>query len=82
VHNEAEVLVLVSIYSLISRMRLLWSAAVVEKAVGVVRMIVDTYFAPNKASPELRVLVNGHAIDPPRAFSEECRAELQALRAF
>jgi hypothetical protein len=45
-------------------------------------MIVDTYFAPNKTFPELRVLMNSDAIDPVRAFSEECRAELQALKAF
>jgi Thiamine pyrophosphate enzyme, N-terminal TPP binding domain len=81
-HEEAEVSALVSIYSLISRMRVLSSSAVVEKAVAVVRMIPDTYFAPNKTFPELRVLMNSDTIDPLRAFSEECRAELQALKAF
>jgi len=50
---------------------------VVEKAEAVVRLIIDTYFAPNKTFPELRALVNSHAVDPLRAFSEECRAELQ-----
>jgi hypothetical protein len=49
---------------------------------AVVRMIVDTYFAPNKTFPELQVLMNSDAIDPLRAFSEECRAKLQALKAF
>ena len=43
-------------------------------------MIVDTYFAPNKTFPELRKLMDSHAIDPLRAFSDECRAELQALK--
>jgi hypothetical protein len=81
VHDEAEVSALVSVYALTSRMRVLSSSAVVEKAEAVVRMIVDTYFAPNKTFPELRTLMNSHAIDPLRAFSEECRAELQALRA-
>jgi hypothetical protein len=43
-------------------------------------MIVDTYFAPNKTFPELRKLMNSDAIDLLRAFSEECRAELQTLK--
>ena len=53
----------------------------VEAAEAVVRMIVETYFAPNKRFPEVRKLVNSHAIDPLRAFSEECRTEMQALKA-
>ena len=78
VHDQAEVSALVRAYALISRMRVQSSSAVVEKAEAVVRVIVDTYFSPNKTFPELRKLVNSHAIDPLRAFSEECRAELQA----
>jgi hypothetical protein len=77
-HDQAEVSALVSVYALISRMRVVSSSAVVAKAEAVVRLIVDTYFAPNKTFPELRALVNSHAVDPLRAFSEECRAELQA----
>jgi hypothetical protein len=82
VHNEAEVSALVSVYALVSRMRVLSSSAVVEKAEAVNRMIVDTYFEPNKTFPELRDLLRTHPIDPLRAFSEECRAELQGLRDF
>ena len=79
VHDKAEVSALVRVYALISRMRVLSSPAVIEKAEAVVRMIVDTYFAPNKTFPELRKLIDSDAIDPLRTFSEECRAELQAL---
>ena len=79
VHDEAEVSALVRVYALISRMRVLSSPAVIEKAEAVVRMIIDTYFAPNKTFPEVRKLVESHAIDPLRTFSEECRAETQAL---
>ena len=81
VHDNAEVSALVSVYALISRMRVLSSSAVVESAEAVVRMIVDTYFAPNKTFPELRNLMSSHAVDPLRAFSEECRAELRAVTA-
>ena len=80
VHDEAEFSALVSVYALISRMRVLSSSAVVEKAEAVVRVIVDTYFAPNKTFPEVRKLINSHAMDPLRAFSEECREELSRIQ--
>jgi hypothetical protein len=38
-------------------------------------------FAPNKTFPEVRKLVNSRGIDPLRAFSEECRTEMRALKA-
>jgi hypothetical protein len=62
-------------------MRVLSSSAVVEAAEAVVRMIVETYFAPNKTFPEVRKLVNSQGIDPLRIFSEECRTEMRALKA-
>ena len=76
VHDRAEISGLVGVYALISRMRVLSSSAVIERAEAVVLMIMDTYFAPNKTFPELRQLMDNHSIDPLRAFSEECRAEL------
>ena len=79
VHNEAEISALVSVYALISQMRVVSNTAVVEKAEAVVRTVVETYFAPNKTFPELRNLIESHALDPLRDFSEECRAELSTL---
>jgi hypothetical protein len=79
VHDQAEVSALVGVYALISRMRVVSSSAVVASAEEVVRMIVDTYFVPNKSFPQFREMVNSHAVDPLRAFSEQCRAELQTL---
>jgi len=58
------------------------SAPVLKKAKAVVGMVVETYFSPNKTSLELRNLLDSHAIDPLRAFSEECRAELEPLKDF
>ena len=72
---------MVSVYALISQMRVVSSSAVVDAAEAVVRMIVETYFAPNKTFPEVGKLVNSHAIDPLRVFSEQCRAEMRALKA-
>jgi hypothetical protein len=82
VDNDLQISKLVSVYALISRMRVLSSPAVLHRADAVVRMIVETYFAPNKTSPELRELLESHAIDPLRDFSEECRAELEPLMGF
>jgi hypothetical protein len=79
VHDKAEVSALVSVYALVSRMRVVSSSAVIEKAEAVVLLILDTYCIPNKTFSDLRDLMSSHAVNPLRAFSEECRAELQAL---
>ena len=82
VHDKAEAEALVSVYALISRMRVVSSAAVIEKAEAVVRASLDTYFAPNKTFPELRQLMNSQPISEPlRAFSEECRKELSNIQS-
>jgi hypothetical protein len=82
VHDDLQISTLVSAYALISRMRLLSSPPVLQRAEAVVQMIVETYFAPNKTSPELRELLDSHAIDPLRAFSEVCRSELEPPKGF
>jgi len=79
VHDSSEVSALVSMYALIGRMRIVSSDAVIEKAEAVTRMIVNTYFAPNRSFPELRELIGSHTMDPLREFSEACRRELSAL---
>ena len=82
IHDKAEVAALVSVYALISRMRVMSSAAVIEKAEAVVRVSMDTYSAPNKTFPEFRQLMNSHLLgEPLRAFSEECRAELSKIHS-
>jgi len=62
---------------MISRMRVLSSTTTVQNADKVVRMIVNTYLAPNKTFPELRDMVNSGAMDPLRDFSEASREEFQ-----
>jgi hypothetical protein len=79
VHDQAEVSALVSVYALISRMRVISSSSVIAKAEVVVQLIIDTYFVPNKTLSDLRDMMSSHAVDPLQAFSEECRAELQAF---
>jgi hypothetical protein len=82
VHDDLQISTLVNAYALINRMRVLSSPPVLQKAEAIVRMIIETYFAPNKTSLELRKLLDSHAIDPLRDFSEECRAELDSLKDF
>jgi hypothetical protein len=66
-------------YALIGRMRILSSDAVIAKAEVVARMIIDTYFSPNKTFPDLQQLMDSRPMDPLREFSEVCRKELVAL---
>jgi hypothetical protein len=79
-HNNADVSSLVGLYAKISRMRVLSSAAVIEHADKIARMIVDTYLGPNKSFPELREMMISGSLDPLRDFSEACRTELRPLR--
>jgi hypothetical protein len=53
VHDQVEVSAPVGIYALVSRMRVLSSSVVIEKAEVVNRPIIDTYFEPNRTFPEL-----------------------------
>jgi len=50
-----------------------------ERADKLVRMIVDTYFLPNKTLPELRAMAESGALDFLREFSEACGKEFAAL---
>ena len=79
VHDNSELSALVSMYALIGRMRILSSDAVIEGAETVARMVVDTYFSPNKTFPELRQLMTSHTTDPLKEFSLTCRKELSAI---
>jgi len=79
--DKAEITNLVNLYAMISRMRVLGSPSVVQAADAVVRLIIETYFAPNKTLRELRQLLRSEHIDPLREFSEACRDDLRQLRS-
>ena len=68
---------LVGLYANISRMRVLSSPDVVEKAERVAQRILDTYSEPDKSFVELRSMVKDHAIDLLHDFSQACRVEQQ-----
>jgi hypothetical protein len=66
-----------ALYALISRMRILSSPDVISEAEKVARLIVDRYPERNKTFSDVRAMVDKHALDPLRAFSEACREELR-----
>jgi len=75
--NRDDVTGLIGIYALTNRIRLLSSPDVIEAADTVVRIIVDTYLAPNITLHQMRENWIDKHVDPLRDFSEACRKELQ-----
>ena len=80
VSNKVELSMLVRAYALISKMRVLSSSDIVDRADGALRAIVDTYFSPNKTMAELRAEINGGKLDLLRDFSRAAREELSRLK--
>ena len=77
IHDNLELSGLIDLHALLSRMRILSSAAVIEKATYVVRVITETYSKPNKSPGELEEMVENGSIDLLRGFSEACRQEFE-----
>jgi hypothetical protein len=77
-HDAPDLSKTITLYALISRMRVLSSPRVVAEADKIARLIVDSYPEPNKTFTELRQM-NVNAFDPLRGFAESCREEMQAL---
>jgi len=80
-HEQTDVANLVRLFAMISQMRVVSSARVIENAHMVGRLIMETYVAPNKTFVDLQGTVESHMVDPLRRFSEACREELQQLGA-
>jgi len=80
-HDQAEVGNLVNLYALVSRMRVRSSPRIVETADRVVRVIIETYLAPNKTFPDVKEILDNDAMDPLREFSHACREELRGWGA-
>jgi hypothetical protein len=72
---------LLSIYALLNRIRLCASDAVLTQAVGLVKFIMEQYFAPNVSVEEFHDRMHNGGIDPLKAFSEACRRELMGIHA-
>jgi hypothetical protein len=67
-------------YTLVNRIRLTSSDAVLHAAEATIQEILATYRAPNIPIEKLRDMALAEIHDPLKAFSEACRYELQSLR--
>ncbi len=73
---------LLGAFSLLNRIRLAASPAVLAEAEGVLRRITEQYFAQELTLDQMRELTHSDAADPLKPFGEACRAELRSLRAI
>jgi hypothetical protein len=81
VSSEPHLQEIISLYALVSRMRVSSSPEIVACSDKVMRTTVGTYLAPNKTIPQLHTLMeSGADIDLLRDFAETARKELQASR--
>jgi hypothetical protein len=74
-HEQAEVSNLVSLYALISKMRILSSRQVIESADHVARVIFETYSKPKEAFRDVLEIVDNKNVNPLRDFGNACREE-------
>jgi hypothetical protein len=70
---------LVSLYALVSRIRLLASEPVVNAAETLVRQILEHYGEPNLSVEQMRAAAVAAHADPLDVFSFACRKELQDI---
>lgn len=72
---------LVSIYAMVSLMRVLCTPRTVQSADKIMQTTIETFFAPNKTVRELdEIMKHGDSgIGPLREFAEAARAELHAF---
>jgi hypothetical protein len=70
---------MVSIYAIVSRIRLMASGPVVHAAESFVKKIIQHYEEPNLSVEQLRSAALSAKADPLEAFSLACRKELQDI---
>jgi ABC-type multidrug transport system fused ATPase/permease subunit len=76
-NSNADVVALMGLYAELSRMRIMSSETVVNRADLILKKIIYSYLEPNKTFPELRQMADSGLIDPLRDFSEACREEFR-----
>jgi|SRR5215470_15208053 len=78
IHDNLELSGLIELYAILSRMRILSSAAVIESADRVVKAIIETYSQPNKSALEIEEMTRNGSVDLLKGFSEACRQEFES----
>jgi len=77
IHDKLELSGLIELHAIVSRMRVFSSAAVIENAISIVRVITETYSQPNKSPLEIEEMIESGTIDLLKGFSEACRREFE-----
>ena len=77
VSSEPKIAELVELYALLSRMRVLCRPETVDAGEKVMKMITETFLAPNRTFAQLHELAKAGAIDPLKEFSLCARQEIQ-----
>jgi hypothetical protein len=70
----------VSLFALVSRMRIVSPPEVVSAAEAVIVAVLDAYVAPNRSFREIRAGASAGDVDPLRPFGEICRQDLQGSK--
>jgi len=80
VSSEPQIQDFVALYAMVSRMRVVSSAQIIECADKIMRMTIATYYAPNKTLRQINeIIMSGVGTDPLKEFSELARGELRNL---
>jgi hypothetical protein len=79
IHELNDLNEIVSLYALVSRIRLLATEPVVRAAEGFVKLIVRHYGDPNLTLEEIRTAALSEKADPLDVFSFACRRELRDI---
>lgn len=77
IHDKLETTGLIDLHSLVSRMRIVSSQAVIKSAIKVVKVITDTYNQPNRTPEEIEAMISNGSVDILLSFSEACRNEFE-----
>lgn len=72
---------LVTLYGILSRIRLVAGDDVLRKAEICCHRILEIYREPNMTSDQIRIAFEARQLDPLKDFSAACRAELFAMSA-
>jgi hypothetical protein len=76
--TEPNIPEVVGLWAMVSRMRVLCSPSTTVSAEKVMRVTMETFFAPPKTAGELHELIkSGVGVDPLQDFSEAAREELR-----
>jgi len=82
IHDNLDLSGLIELYAILSRMRVISSADVIESADKAARVITETYSQPNKTPIEIEEMIRNGSVDLLKDFSEACRQEFESSLKF